>query len=59
MVLFDSSSVEMRGTVSAVFSLVAVGISGVVETADKVGAVNCCAADTTRSKWFDIFSSFE
>lgn len=59
----DSSSVLIRGTASVVFSSVAVesidGISGVVEIANKVGAVNCCAADTTRSKWFDIFSSFE
>lgn len=59
----DSSSVLIRGTALVVFSSVAVestdGISGVVEIADKVGAVNCWTADTTRSKWIDIFSSFE
>ena len=63
MVVVDSSSALIRGTASVVFSSVVVesidGITGVVEIADKVGAVNCCAAATTRSKWFDIFSSFE
>ena len=45
MVIVDSSSVLIRGTALVVFSSVAVestdGISGVVEIADKVGAVNC------------------
>jgi hypothetical protein len=58
MVIVDSSTVLIRGTASVVLSSVAVesidGISGVVELADKVGA-----ADITRSKWFDIFSSLK